>query len=372
MNREWGEGYQRVDRRSQGPGETVVWRSHALMDAAWDDFLRTTPCGQFQQASAWADYKAGEGWHHHRMILTSGDAIVGGFQLLWRATRLGRIGYVSKGPVACPEAVDRIRLLEVLLEDVAAELGLRAVIVQLPDESRADAVQALGRDLIRDNPMGVIEATYVVDVRRNKEELFARMGRILRQNVRTAMKQAAMTIRVGDEQDLPRFFELMEATCVRQSTKPNPPSLDAVRRLWRAFSGTNEVRLTFADCAGATPAATLSILFGDRMSVWKKGWDGSRSDWHPTKLLEWDAIEWAHDHGYRVCDFGSFNRVAATKIIGGQPASALDLTSRDAFRIRFGGVPQLLPAAHILVPNVFYRWLYRNAFTRLARLRARQ
>ncbi len=350
----------------------MVWRSHAMTDRLWDDFLQKTPYGQFQQSSPWADYKAGEGWHFHRIVLTMDDAIVGGFQMLWRTTRLGRIGYVSKGPVASPETDECIAFLTTLLEDAASELGLRAVVVQLPDESRAGADRALGRDLIRDNPMGVIEATYVVDVRRGKEELFARMSRILRQNIRTARKQAAMTVRVGAEHDLPRFFELMEATCVRQSTKPNPPSLDAVRRLWQAFSATDAVRLTFADCAGATPAATLSIVFGDRMSVWKKGWDGSRSDWHPSKLLEWDAIEWAHDHGYRVCDFGSFNRLAAAKIIGGQPSSALTLTSRDAFRVRFGGVPQLLPAAHVLLPNVFYRWWYRNAFARLTRLRRRQ
>jgi hypothetical protein len=372
MTREWGEGYERVNCRLQGPGHPVVWRSPALTDLAWDDFLRTTPCGQFQQSSSWADFKAGEGWHHHRIVLTVDDTIVGGFQLLWRPTRLGRLGYVSKGPVASPETVDQIRFLEVLLKNVASELGLRAVIVQLPDESHAGADRALGRDLIRDNPMGVIEATYVVDVRSGKEELFARMSRTLRQNVRAARNQVAMTVRAGDHHDLPRFFELMEAICVRRSTKPNPPSLEAMRRLWHAFSGTNAIRLTFADCAGATPAAALSIVFGDRMTVWKKGWDGSHGDWHPNKLLDWDAIEWAHDHGYRLCDFAAFNRVAATKIIGGQRASALTLSSRDEYFLRFGGDARLLPAAHLLVPNGFYRWCYRNAFAPLARLRPRQ
>ena len=157
----------------------------------------------------------------------------------------------------------------------------------------------------------------------------------------------------------------MEATCRRQSTKPNPGSLEAVRRLWRSFAGTKSIRLTFADCMGATPAAKLSLMFGDRMTLWKKGWDGSHGQWHPNELLEHDSLEWAHDHGYRVCDFCSFNRSDAMKIISGQPGSGLNLTSRDEYHMRFGGFPMLLPPARIFVRNAFVRWWYRNGYVRL-------
>lgn len=360
MRRDWGECYERMDDRSIRTGNTVVWLSREIKDSAWDDFLRSTPCGQFQQSSMWAEYKAGEGWNHHRVILTEGDAIVGGFQLLWRKTWLGLIGYVSKGPVTTSETAEVVRLLEILLKGAVAELGLAAMIIQSPDESSAGDGLLQEIDFPPSNPLGVIEATYLVDVRAEKAVLHSNMSPSLRRNVRKARRQP-MNVREGTEADLPQFFELMEATCRRQLTKPNPASLVAVRRLWHAFSPSNSIRLTFADCLGATPATKLSLIFGDRMTVWKKGWDGSHGDWHPNELLESDALEWAHDHGYRTCDFCSFNRVAAEQLINGRPLSEIKLTSRDEYHFRFGGLPKLLPRARLNVPNPILRWGYSIA-----------
>jgi hypothetical protein len=210
------------------------------------------------------------------------------------------------------------------------------------------------------NPTGVIEATYLVDVRPEKEALICRMSPSLRRNIRKAWKQPII-VREGTEADLPRFFELMEATCRRQSTRPNPASLDAVRRLWHAFLPSNSIRLTFAECSGVSPAAKLSLGFGERMTVWKKGWDGSHGECHPNELLEADALVWAHDHGYKFCDFCSFNRSAAARLINGQPKTEVSLSTRDEYHLRFGGYPKLLPRAGLFLPNSILRWGYRTA-----------
>ena len=360
MTRDWGECYHQIKGLPPVFGSLVAWFSGALKDTLWDNFLQNTPLGQFQQSSMWADYKAGEGWKHHRVILTESDTIVGGFQLLWRKTRLGRIGYVSKGPVTRSETTEMARMLEFLMKGAVAELGIVALIIQSPDASRTDYGLSTDSDFSPDNPMGVIEATYLIDVRAEKEALHRNMSPSLRRNIRKARRQP-MNVREGTEADLPRFFELMEATCRRQLTKPNPASLDAVRRLWHAFAPFNSVRLTFADCPGATPATKLSLIFGERMTVWKKGWDGSHSDWHPNELLESDAMEWAHDHGCRTCDFCSFNRAAAEQLVNGRPLSEINLTSRDEYHFRFGGLPKLLPRARMYVANPIVRWGYRTA-----------
>ena len=82
-----------------GPEGTSVWLSEADDDPVWDAFLLGTPLGQFQQSSAWARVKRLEGWRATRFMVTAGERIVTGFQILWK-TRFGlRFGYVSKGPV---------------------------------------------------------------------------------------------------------------------------------------------------------------------------------------------------------------------------------------------------------------------------------
>jgi len=368
---EWAPGYRRLDPFPAESEMSAAWHSSATADPLWDDFLRGTPRGQYQQSSLWAEYKATEGWTPHRIILTGPGGIVGGFQILWKKTRLGRIGYLSKGPVAHPESAVLVRQLGALLVDVAGKLRLTALNVQLPDETRIETGLAAETGGIRSNPMGVIEATYLVDVRPEMEVLRSKMSPSLRRNIRRAKKER-MVVREGTAADIPRFFQLMAATCQRQETAPNPPSEEAVRRLWEIFSPTKSIRMTFAECGDGSPAAKLCLHFGDRVTLWKKGWDGSLGQLHPNELLEDEALEWAHAHGYRICDFCSLDRIAAARILGGKPAVGESLSSRDEYHLRFGGFPQLLPPSLMLIPNPLLRWGFRNVYARLERRRHRR
>jgi hypothetical protein len=371
MIQDWGACYRRLDRPAGESDLVEVWISPGVADRWWDDFLRGNPCGQFQQSSLWAQYKAGEGWSHHRVVLTIAGALAGGFQLLWKKTRFGRVGYVSKGPVAHPETAAVMQLLEKQLAAAATVLGLTAVIVQRPDESRLPAQPDREIGFVPSNPMGIIEATYLVDVRPEIEVLRSRMSASLRRNIRKARKQP-LVVREGNHADIPRFFELMAATCTRQRTPPNPPSEEAIRRLWHIFHQAGAIRLTLAESPGGIPAAKLSLLFGDRMTLWKKGWDGSQGDWHPNELLEDEALEWAHARGFRICDFCSLGRATALRLLSGEPVTGEILGTRDEYHLRFGGFPQLLPPAHLLVPNPVLRWGYRVSYAPFERARNRR
>ncbi len=346
-----------------------VFVSQTVSDPQWDDFLRQSPCGHYQQSSLWAEFKASENWHHHRIVLAGGSGVVGGFQILWRAKGPFRIGYVSKGPVARPSASSLTPILFKLLADASRRLGLHALIVQLPDESPDTAGEQPG--FIRSNPMGVIEATYLIDLQSDVETLRANMSASLRRNLRKAKKGAAI-LRTGSAVDLPLFFDLMTATCARQKTTPNPGSLASIRRLWDIFSPSGSIRLTLAECEGQVPAAKLSLCFGDRMTVWKKGWNGSFPEFHPNELLEDEALEWGHNHKYRICDFCSFSPSDAERILLGTSSECLQLSSRDEYHLRFGGRPKLLPRAHALLTNPLLHWGYRLTYLPWERHKERQ
>jgi hypothetical protein len=371
MPAQWSQTYTRLDRFPALGEGLDCWHSAPVSDPAWDDFLRSTPQGQFQQSSLWAEYKALEGWSHYRVIVTDAVGMVGGFQILWKKSRLGRIGYVSKGPVVHPESSHLVEVTGRLLHAASKTLGLTGVIVQQPDEAQnflsADPLSGF----VTSNPKAVVEATYLVDVRDNLERVRSRMSASLRRNVRKAHKQKA-TIRIGTAADLPLFFKLMSSICRRQNTAPNPGSLEAVRHLWTVFAPTNSIRVTIAECAGQSPAAKLSLIFGDLVTVWKKGWDGTHGDWHPNELLEDEFLEWAHVQGYRACDFGSFNRSHASRILAGEMLGPTDLNSRDYYHFRFGGQPKLLPRSVVLFPNPCLRWCYQTIYSPLAALRSRQ
>jgi CelD/BcsL family acetyltransferase involved in cellulose biosynthesis len=194
------------------------------------------------------------------------------------------------------------------------------------------------------------------------------MSASLRRNIRHGRRKGTV-VREGTEEDLPVFFDLMSATCRRQDTAPNPANLDAIRRLWRLFAPSKSIRVTFAECGGAMVAAKLSLRFGRTVSVWKKGWDGTHSDWHPNELLEEDAFAWAHANGCQSCDFCSFDRFAAAQMLAGRPVSGASLSSRDEYHRRFGGTPRLLPPALVLIPHRILRWLFCQTLVRRERRR---
>jgi hypothetical protein len=366
-------GYEKMSELDIESDRLQVFLASTTEDPPWDAFLRSTPLGQYQQSSLWAGFKAGEGWRHHRVVVTNSDgAIRGGYQILWRKKGPVRLGYVSKGPVAHPESpVLQLALLRHVAQS-ASELSLQALIVQLPDETTVDTdALAASAGLIRSNPMDVVEATYLVDVGAGMETVRKRMHRNVRQCVRKALEQG-LTIRSGTEDDLPLFFDLMSATCRRQNTSPNPDSLASLRLLWRTFAKAGAVEMSFAGRDGRDVAGRLNLLFGQRATQWKKGWDGSNPGWHANELLADQALEWAHQQGYRWCDYIAMNRLTAEHLLAGRPTGETIARSRDMFNLRLGGQPRLLPRAQLLLPNPMLRWGYRMTWLPRERQREQQ
>lgn len=363
--------YRRVDPLICESGRLETWHSPAPADPHWDNFLRRTPLGQYQQSSLWGEFKTGEGWRQHRTVVTGAEGIVGGFQILWRRKGPLRIGYVSKGPVALPQVPALYpELIRQLARDTRA-LGLNALIVQPPDEAGDEAGDGDGpQGFIRSNPMNVIESTYLVDVTEGMEAVRRRMHRNVRQCVRKSREQGVV-VRAGTEADLPLFFDLMTATCRRQNSMPNPATLDSLRRLWRLFAASGSIELAFAGRDGRDIAGRMNLVFGDRVTQWKKGWDGTNSGWHPNELLADHALEWAQAHGHRLCDFSAISRVTALRILAGLPTDAAVARSRDMFNLRLGGQPKLVPRARIFLPNPILRWGYRLGYAQWEKRRER-
>ncbi len=327
-----------------------------------------TPMGQFQQSSMWAQVKDVDGWESLRVVATLKDHIAGGFQILWRNTRLGRIGYASKGPVAVPETQSLIERLVILMGDQARKNNILGLLVQPPDDSQITS-DILGRHhFIRSNPMGVIETTLLVDVSKGKEALDEGMSRKTRRNVRLA-NHSGVTIREGTEKDVDLFFNLMSATCERQGVKPNPPTEEALHQLWLTFSEHHCLRVTFAEYHHEVFAGSLNIVFGKKVNLWKKGWNFKYPDRYPNDLLYYEILHWACSNKFNHCDFIAFDRSIADALQKGVPLSDAQEKSRHIFNLRFGGVPKLLPPARIWIANPLLRFSYENILIHLARFR---
>jgi hypothetical protein len=336
---------------------------------AWDRFVEGHEFGQFQQSAAWAETKAIDGWNARWLIARANgpDArIVAGAQVLVKQTRAGAVGFVNKGPLAgAAGTVARAAVARQLVELAHSE-NLRLLLVQPPDRDAdtSAVLESLGFGV--DTLLPLITSTLCIDV----SKPMADVERQLRKDRRSDIRQAArrnVIVEEGGDSDVPRFFELMVATCRHQQTHPNPGTLAAARALWSAFHRRGQARLTFAQHDGRTVATALFLAFGDRVTIWKVGWDRTVPAAHANSLLAWDGMRWAHARGSRWFDFGAIDRDIAEARVGGTLTVAAIDRRRDVFKLGFGGEAWLLPRPLVYFASPPLRTLHRWAQKPLGR-----
>ena len=332
--------------------------SRELHDDEWDDFLSARPTGQFQQSSLWAQVKASESWECSRLLVRRGGVLLGGAQMLFRAARFGRIGYVSKGPVLAAGEESLFRSILEELRSLGRSLGLKAWILQPPDDSTWQEPTLARSGYFPAYLMRIIDATLVIDLARSWDDLFGNVNRSTRQRAKQAERKGIL-IKEGGEADIGLFFRLMLETCRSQRTRPNPGSIQALTELWRAFSPAGRARLTFAEKDGVPLAGLLCICFGSRATLWKKGWDRASGAMHPNEALHVEAIRWAWEHGFQYCDFVALDPGIAEAMLAGRPLDAKQKRSRHLFNVKMGAAPKLLPPAVIYISDPVVRTIHR-------------
>jgi len=342
--------------------------SEEAEDASWDEFLQQIPTGQFQQSSIWAQAKTSENWSCVRVLIGSEERLMGGFQLLWRSALLGGIGYVSKGPVL--ERLDNqadTYLLEqyatALLKKVARRKKLHAVIVQPPDhcEEMNDLLREAGS--MPELHTRVNDATWIVDLSDGFDAVERGMSSSFRRNISRASR-TNLRVWEGERSDLASFFELMLSSCRRQNVRPNPGNLRHLEALWDAAHPRGAIRLYFVESDGEPITGHLDVLFGQTLTFWKKGWNGTAKRLAPNDVCVYEGLRWASEAGYSRCDFASFDRDMAVSLINGEALTEQQAHSRYLIFIRIGGRPMLLPRAQVLLPNPLLRAGYRLRYSR--------
>jgi lipid II:glycine glycyltransferase (peptidoglycan interpeptide bridge formation enzyme) len=256
------------------------------------------------------------------------------------------------------ENPDLLRLVIGQMKTQASNHRISALLVH-PPESGHLITDALKKNGFLPNRLHrLIEATLLVDTSRSSNEILNGLRRTTRQAIRQSIRRG-VTIREGSESDLPLFFRLMQNTCIRQgNVVPNPSTLESLASIWKSLNPSGHLRLTFAEINGTAVSGLLCIGFGDRLTLWKKGWNDNHCDKHPNELLTYEALEWAREKGYKFCDFCAMDRQIAEEILQGKQLSMEQMASRHFFNIGFGGVPAILPAAHVWLGNYVVRKCY--------------
>ncbi len=320
----------------------------------WETFLEAHELGQFQQSTRWARAKAAVGWEGRLVTFHSAKQTDGGFLMLVKQTRLGRVGFVNKGPVLLVETPRAIQLALEAVRREAIREHLQAVVLQPPDLSQISPAALMAAGFSSSSVPGIVDASAWANLQGGAEAIHARMTRTAQRECRQALSKGIQIVE-GDASDLELFFELMGHTCQRQGVQPNPASVDALRAIWKSLG--SGVHLLFARVRQETVAGLLIFHFGKRCTFWKKGWNGKFPDSHANTLLNYEAMVRAHAWGCDFVDFGGMDRHLAERWMAGESVHKDLSKTRHAFNLRLGAVPRLLPSAVLHVPNCFKRIL---------------
>lgn len=274
----------------------------------WDSFLVNQPQAHPEQSSGWVAVEKLNGWKVRRTAVARRRKIVAGAQLALRSVRwLGRVGYVRQGPtVSADEGHATVRSLLVDgIDRLRRELDVSYLVIDStwPDPDLASALQRNGFRRKHPNipPMGLSEATLLIDLSPTLEELLRGMRRETRRLVRLTAAEDLEFVE-GEFDDLPIFFDLMSVTAVRFGGRPRPGSLAFLQALWKTFHRKGWMRLFFTRHRGEFVNAALIFPFGPTVRFWKYGWSGSHQKLHPNHFLYWQLIKWSKAAGHRFFD----------------------------------------------------------------------
>ncbi|MBK8797310.1 MAG: peptidoglycan bridge formation glycyltransferase FemA/FemB family protein [Anaerolineales bacterium] len=282
----------------------------------WHGVLAQIPSPHVLQSWEWGEIKAQTAWRAERLAVETAAGLAA-FQFLWRQPlpyAPVRIGYAPKGPLLDWSNLDLVDDALAAIEAHARRTG--CIFVKIDPDVRADttvgrlALHALQRRGWRSSVEQIqFKHTATSDLSRGEDALLATMKSKWRYNIRLAEKRG-VTVRLGEEADLPAFYALYAETGQRDGFLIRPP--DYYLTTWKTFlraqvapdNPAGGALLLAEHPDDPQPVAGLFLL---RYGATAWYFYGASSERHrrdmPNYLLQWEAMRWAIAQGCATYDW---------------------------------------------------------------------
>lgn len=313
---------------------------------AWDQLVDRTPGTDVTQFSTWARLRGMVGFSALYVLAHRGGDLVGGALILVRRIPvLGAVGYLPYGPLVAPEAAAGHEIGRALADALATlcRRRLRMLFVQ-PPEGAEDMSRELVRRGFRRSSAGIAPAGSIrIDLTEDLADIRSRFGRRLR-SWPNRWAARGVTVRLGDERDIPLLAELMETSAQHQGYTPLP--LDYMLTLYRDLAATGHAALFVGEVHGRAVAADLVTGCGGmlrgRLSGFARDEEAARLS--VPAAIRWEILQWGKANGYRWLDFGGLRPQTLDALLDGDRDSD-DWPSADQPKVTFGGTAFRYPMA---------------------------
>ena len=254
----------------------------------WNQLLSTHPNAHLLQTGEWGELKAAFGWKPARIV--SGSV---GVQILFRKLPLSfTVGYAPKANF------DQSLWSEI---DFVCKKNHAIFLKFEPDLWEGNEVNSnlrITNHKLRISPHNIQPPrTIIVDIKRNEEEILARMKQKTRYNIRLAEKKG-VTVRAWDE--IESFHRMMFLTGERDGFGIH--SREYYQRAYELLHPKGMGELLLAEYEGKPLAALFVARNGNRAYYLYGASTDEERNRMPTYLLQWEAMKWAKAHGCKEYD----------------------------------------------------------------------
>ncbi len=274
-------------------------------DAEWDAFVATHPQGSILQTTNWARLKGRFGWSGQRVWLKKNGKLVAGAQILFRSAVFGmlKMAYIPHGPLVDWNDEEQV---EVLLNQIdyavwqrgAGILKIEPLLWQeeMPPEQWQAICERYG--LLPETDTIQPPRTILVDLRPSEDEILAAMKQKTRYNIRLAARKG-VTVRKGNETDIPVFVRMMQITGQRDGFGVHDPMYYKVA--YELFA-PSQAALFIAEYEKRPLAAVMVFTIGRKAAYFYGASTNEERQRMPTYAVQWAAMQWAKERGCATYD----------------------------------------------------------------------
>ncbi len=269
----------------------------------YNDFVAGSNMGHFIQSWEWGEFKTLQGTPAHRYGVFNEKKLVATAQVtIHRVPKTNfKIAYLPKGPVVLGDAK---KILPVFV-DGFRQLADAENLIFLKAEPKVESGQGWEEILTkngfkRSNKWLFTEYNFVVDLKGTEEEVFSRVRRSTRYNIKLAARKGVETAESSDTAEFETFIKLQKLTAKRQNFLVHANSY--YRDAFAELKKHNMAHFLVGRIKGKVVAALVAWHFGKTIYYSYSAYDTDYRDSKPMDALIWKMIQVGRDLGCETLD----------------------------------------------------------------------
>ena len=139
--------------------------------------------------------------------------------------------------------------------------------------------------------------TYRIPLINGEKSVWEKFDKKLRVNISKAIKEGVM-IKSGDWEDLEFIHRSLFNRFLEQGVK-SPDFTKYLRTLYECFYPDN-LKIFIAEYKEERVGGIITLCYNDVMYHWVGSSKSSHEGIYPNDLVQWEAIKWAIDHGFKI------------------------------------------------------------------------